>query len=92
MKLENNEEIVGVLNHVYEEDGELVAVFQMQYQIVLPNDLKLRNQLKKLIGKNVGILRTDHTHKPFLLRDADKTTKLKTRMGPSGDERHGVTR
>jgi hypothetical protein len=80
-RLEEFQEVVGVLNRVYEEEGELIAVFQIDYEIILSNDRKLSKQLEQMIGKRIGILRTDYNRKPFLLRDADKTTKPKNAHG-----------
>lgn len=75
IRLEEYEEIIGILRYLSEEEGELIAVFQMEYQIVLPNDThKLRKQLNQMIGNRIGILNADNR---YIVRRIKEKTKRK---------------
>jgi len=77
IRLEEFQEIVGFLNRVYEEEGELIAVFQIEHMIILPNDNhRFRKQLEQMIGNRIGILNVDNRY--VVRRIKEKTNQKET--------------
>ena len=63
------EEAVGTLSELAQEDGILIAEIS-GFGIVLP--LEIEAKLALLVGKRVGILRTDIPQKEYLVRSIPK--------------------
>ena len=59
------EEVVGLLEHLEEMDGSLIAKIG-KVRIILP--LSFEPRLRPLIGQRTAILRTDLPEKPYLYR------------------------
>ena len=59
------EEVVGTLSEITQENGFLIAEIS-GFEIVLPSEME--DKLFPLLGKRVGILRTDIPGKEYLVR------------------------
>jgi len=63
------QEIVGILRSITEENEELKVIVG-KYVLYLP--LYLKKELRKHIGKRIGILRTDIPGKEYLIAEGIK--------------------
>jgi len=58
-KLENYQEIIGVLKKVQNQDGRIIMTFNITIKVKLIDSPKLIENLKQYIGKKIGIIRAD---------------------------------
>ena len=58
-RLEPYNEIIGILLDVKSEEDQIKLLFIIMYEIVLPKDVFIYEQIKEMLGKHVGILNVD---------------------------------
>ena len=58
------EEIKGLLEDIRKRGNELILTFRIQKKITIPYSKIFEGKLSKVIGKKVGLLRTDSAEKP----------------------------
>jgi hypothetical protein len=72
------DEVVGRLDKVEESETQIVAfltcIYKKQAAVALPKDQGKTEELNKLIGTIIGILRTDNPEKPLVIRSFNETT------------------
>lgn len=55
MRLQNNNEIVGVLSKIKDKDSCIELVFMIQKKIEIPQDTLSWEKLQSVVGKRIGI-------------------------------------
>lgn len=65
------EEVVGILQDISNDKERIAVSFGNGTKITLSSNPQFENELKKRIGKRIGILRTGMEEKPYLIRDAE---------------------
>ena len=63
IKLEVNDEIVGILSKVKVEENQIKLKFSIMKDIVLPKEAFSYQQLHDLVDKRIGILNLNGTYK-----------------------------
>jgi len=59
IKLKVWEEIVGILNDLRVNNGKLILSISSSINVEIPNQLVNKKMLEKVLGRRVGVLRTD---------------------------------
>jgi len=80
------DEIIGTLNGIETTDTDVIALltctFEKHAAITIQKDSPETQQLKKLLGRKIAILKTDDPQKPLVIRTIAETNKpLKTTAG-----------
>ena len=86
MKLEEGEEIIGIADKVYHEDDNIKIIFIIKKEIEIPYFDHIMKKLTSLVGRRIGILRTDIPGKYFLIKDVIEKTNSKTKRFLTGGD------
>ena len=62
------EEEEGLLKDVEKKDDKLILTFETYSNLFLPYSKNLEEQLQKVVGRKVGVLRTDFVENPYRVR------------------------
>ena len=63
MKLEANNEIVGILSKVKVEENQIKLIFTILKEIELPEEAFSYEQIRSFLGKRIGIFNINGTYK-----------------------------
>lgn len=56
MKLEDNEEIIGILSAIKSEENRIILIFSIIHEIELPSSGLNSDHIQDYIGKKVGLI------------------------------------
>jgi len=68
MQLKPYQEIVGNLSNIITEDHVTIAIFSMMFEVDFPQDSFKDNDLKKFIGKRIGILNSNGKYRIRIIK------------------------
>ena len=68
-ELKTWEEVRGKIQEIKKDDGFIFILLTFSYEIKIPYEEDIENNLKSLIGKEVGILHTDIKRKEYIIRE-----------------------